>query len=325
MSGWELPCISERHVPERTQDDTMAQATVQQQGRRTGWRSVAVCLLLGCATLAQGDGPRLGMAGGDEAHRARFTDALETALQARGLPAPVWQGGRRSELLIALGDDAFRDALTRQRPVVGVFVSRTVALEAYTAGCVCTAFFSEADPARQLHLARLMFPGARRVGLFTGPDSAWAAGLLQAGIADDDWVLVHETARDAADLTRRLPRLLAQVDVLLAVSDPALYNADNARTLLLTSYRQGRPVIGPDDFMVQAGGVATTYSSGLDQVEDVADLLARLQARGSLQGRLPPPDFGRHFSVRVNAHVARSYDVPLVDPAALGRQLEAWQ
>ncbi|MBA3979490.1 MAG: hypothetical protein C0462_02710 [Alcanivorax sp.] len=272
---------------------------------------------------AHADGLRLAIMGGDEAFQTRFGSALAEELKARGQGEVSWQAPRRSDLIVAVGDDAFRRALSHQRPLIGIHVSRDVALDAYTAGCSCTAFFSEADPVRQLWLARRMFPSAQRVGLITGPHSAWVAGLLQADAEAAGLLLVHEPVADAAEMTRRLPRLLPRVDVLLAVGDPALYSPDTARTVLLTSYRQGRPVIGPDEFFVQAGSVATTYSTGADMVAQVADTISRFRHRSASRGRLPPPDFGGRFSVRVNEHVARTYEAALVDEAALEAELEA--
>ncbi|WP_162925665.1 hypothetical protein [Isoalcanivorax indicus] len=269
------------------------------------------------------DGPRLALLGGDEAFQARFGAALAEQLVERGEGEIGWQAPRRSDLIVALGDDAFTRALSYQRPVIGVFVSRDVALEAYSAGCACTAFFAEADPVRQLRLARLMFPAAQRIGLVTGPHSAWAAGLLQTDAESAGLILVHEAVAGPADMARQLPRLLSRVDLLIAVGDSALYGPDTARTVLLTSYRQGRPVIGPDEFFVQAGSVATTYTGGADMVEQVADTISRFRRRGAARGRLPPPDFGSRFSVRVNEHVARTYDVPERDADALAADLEA--
>ena len=260
----------------------------------------------------------LALSGAGDTFQERFGEALSARLEEKGV-VPRWQAPERSQLLIALGDDAFRRALSLQRPVLGVFVSRQVALDAYASGCACSAFFQEADPVRQLRLARILFPGARRIALVTSPHSAWNAGLLLAHAESQDLAIEHHTVANAAELARSLPRWLAQSDLLLAVHDPDLYSPDTARLVLLTSYRQSKPVIGPDEFFVQAGSVASSYTSGADMVDQVANAVVRFGERG----RLPPPDFSDHVSVRINEHVARTYDVPLQDPASLAQQLEA--
>ncbi|MCH8544213.1 MAG: hypothetical protein LAT61_11640 [Alcanivorax sp.] len=271
--------------------------------------------------VAQADkGIGLALSGAGDTFQARFGDALSARLEEKG-ERPLWRTPERSELLIALGDDAFRRALSLQRPVLGVFVSRQVALDAYASGCACSAFFQEADPVRQLRLARILFPAARRIALVTSPHSAWNAGLLLAHAESQDLVIEHHTAANAAELARSLPRWLAQADLLLAVHDPELYSPDTARLVLLTSYRQSKPVIGPDEFFVQAGSVASSYTSGADMVDQVAAAVVRFRQRG----RLPPPDFSDHVSVRLNEHVARTYEVPLQAPESLARQLETQQ
>ncbi|MBZ2189517.1 hypothetical protein K8B33_10450 [Alcanivorax sp. JB21] len=279
-------------------------------------RAVVWGMLL-CACVARADtGIALAVSGAGDTFQTRFGEALSASLQEKG-ERHHWRAPARSELLIALGDDAFRGALMLQRPVLGVFVSRQVALDAYASGCACSAFFQEADPVRQLRLARLLFPGARRIALVTSPQSAWNAGLLLAHAEAHDLLIEHHTAVNAGDLARGLPRWLAQADLLLAVHDPELYSPETARLVLLTSYRQNKPVIGPDEFFVQAGSVASSYTSGADMVDQVADAVARFRKRG----RLPPPDFSDHISVRLNEHVARTYEVPLQDPGSLAQQL----
>lgn len=275
-----------------------------------------LCLAQGAAAVS-----RLAVVGGTEEFRAHFTTALSEQLVAGGLPAPAIAAPRRSDLVLALGDEAFQEALHLNRPVLGLFVSRNVALEAFTAGCACSAFFSEADPVRQLRLAQALFPAARRIGLITSPETSWVAGLLAPYAERESLLLVHTALADSNALARELPRLLPQVDLLLAVGDERLYSEATARLILLTSYRQNKPVIGPDELFVHAGSVATSYSSGADMVEQAARAVLDFAERG----RLPPPDFANVFSLRLNSHVVRAYDVPMVDPDALQRQLEAGQ
>lgn len=283
-------------------------------------RPLLVMLLL-CLAQSVSAAPRLAVVGGTEDFRAHFTVALGEQLVAAGLSAPAMVEPRRSDLVLALGDQAFQDALQLNRPVLGLFVSRNVALEAFTAGCACSAFFSEADPVRQLRLARALLPAARRVGLITGPGTGWVAGLLAPYAERESLSLIHTALPDSNALARELPRLLPQVDMLLAISDAQLYSVATARLILLTSYRQNKPVIGPDEVFVQAGSVATSYSSGADMVEQAALAVLDYIERG----RLPSPDFATIFSIRLNTHVARAYGVPMVDPEALQRQLEAGQ
>lgn len=280
-----------------------------------------VAILLLC--LAQGASAvsRLAVVGGTEEFRAHFTTALSAQLVAGGLPTPTIAAPHRSDLVLALGDEAFQEALHLNRPVLGLFISRNIALEAFTAGCACSAFFSEADPVRQLRLAQALFPAARRIGLITSPETSWVAGLLAPYAERESLLLVHTALADSNALARELPRLLPQVDLLLAVGDERLYSEATARLILLTSYRQNKPVIGPDELFVYAGSVATSYSSGADMVKQAARAVLDFAERG----RLPPPDFASVFSLRLNSHVVRAYDVPMVDPDALQRQLEAGQ
>lgn len=286
---------------------------------RAWWPARVVLLLCLAAQGAGASGVKLAITGASDGFRERFSVALNEELARLSGDNISWVEPRKADLTLALGDTAFREALVLRRPVLGLFVSRDVALEAFTAGCGCSAFFSETDPIRQLRLVRLLFPGAYRIGVLTSPGSAWVDGLLGPYAESREITVVHKEVADSNALARELPRLLSQVDVLLAVNDPQLYTAGTARLILLTSYRQNKPVIGPDELFVQAGSVATTFTSGDDMVRQAARAVADYGTRR----RLPPPDFATVFSVQVNQHVARSYAVPVLNEQALRQQLEA--
>ncbi len=116
------------------------------------------------------------------------------------------------------------------------------------------------------------------------------------------------------DLSRQLLGLLGRSDILLGTDDSSIYNADNLKTILLTSYSRNKVLIGPSAPFIDAGSLSTTYSSPQDMARSVAYLLE--------QG-LPPQttSYPRYFSVLSNAQVARSLGIPLPDDATLARRL----
>ena len=115
-------------------------------------------------------------------------------------------------------------------------------------------------------------------------------------------------------LTRELLRVLEQSDVLIGIDAPTIYNADNLKAILLTSYSRNKVLIGPSAPFIEAGSLSTTYSTA----EDMARSVALLLQQGELKSGTSYPAF---FSVLSNAQVARSLGLPIPDDVKLSREL----
>jgi hypothetical protein len=169
-------------------------------------------------------------------------------------------------------------------------------------------------PARQIALARLILPRARHLGVLYSDSSqtqldAWKAGTAEAGLA-----LRPVRIANARALGRGVAELLDRSDVLMALDDAQIYNADNLKTLLLTSYGRGKVLIGPGSAFIQAGSLSTTYSSAADMAASVAEVLEGTWAGGRVS-------YPSHFSVSSNQHVARSLGLPPLDDEALAQAI----
>jgi hypothetical protein len=224
---------------------------------------------------------------------------------------------RRRTLYVAIGPAALRDVAARRCDcaVISAFTSSQV----YRAiagklvppqAAAITAVYAEPAPADQLRLAALLYRRPVRVAALVGADTAFLKPALAL-----EKVAVLETgegdkAGDGGDINQLLNRI-AQTDVLLALPDAAVYNADNFRNILLSTYRHKQGVIGFSADMVKAGALGTTYS----EVEDINTQVAEIAAAYVAGGQLPPPQFPHYFRTIVNEGVARSLDVSVDDAA----------
>jgi hypothetical protein len=276
------------------------------------WTKVAVFAAV-LATAVPAVAVEVAVTGRDADYAARFAGALSEMLDGRITMVPPAQ----ARLRVALDAESFREALTTDDFVIGVDIPRAQALRARQQGCRCTALFAGPDPRRQVRLIRELLPAAGRVGLLLGPGTRWMEDYLSADIVSPPVRYEVRHMDDPGNLGPVLTRLLPRVDVLLAVQDPDLFNASTAKMVLLTSYRQRKPVVGPGAEFVRAGSLATTYSSGYDLVTTVGTLLDGFASDGDL----PPPAFPADFSVTVNEHVARAYDLVVRDPQWLVSRL----
>lgn len=240
-----------------------------------------------------------------------FADALR-AIAADGVRLVE----QDADLVLALGEQAFRDALASDGPpVLGLAVPRSAADQLVTDDCRCSALWQGVPLDTQLALLRVLLPEARRIGILRGPDSAWRAIPPAPPGLTLEAVTVPEPSRLGAVLRRHLP----DWDVLLLPEDDTLFDGGTARLVLLTSYRQRVPVVGPDGAYVRAGSVASARVLLKDLAAGALDAVYARQR----QGHWPSPGFAGHYSLAINEHVAGAYDLRHVERAPLERILEA--
>jgi hypothetical protein len=218
---------------------------------------------------------------------------------------------RRRMLYVAVGPAALREVASRRCDcvVISAFTSSQV-YRAIMAGAAhrggpplaSTAVYAEPAPGDQLRLAALLYRRPVRVGAILGPDTAFLRPALEA-----EKVSVLD-AGSGGDINRLLNQI-AQTDALLALPDNAVYNTENIRNILLSTYRHKQGVIGFSSDMVKAGALATTYSD----IEDIDAQVAEIASAYVAGGELAPPQFPRYFRTIVNEGVARSLDLVVGD------------
>ena len=253
----------------------------------------------------------------DSAITRRITEDLYKRLVPTFASFRTELAQRRRTLYVAIGPSALREVAARHCDCV--VISAFTSSQVYRAivgklppgrAAAITAVYAEPAPADQLRLAALLYRRPVRVAALLGHDTAF----LKPALALDKVAVL-----DAADSTDQVgegginPLLnrIAQTDVLLALPDAAIYNTENFRNILLSTYRHKQGVIGFSADMVKAGALATTYS----EVEDINAQVAEIAAAYVSGGQLPAPQFPRYFRTIVNEGVARSLDVTVDDAA----------
>ncbi|UOB25730.1 ABC transporter substrate-binding protein [Pseudomonas orientalis] len=174
--------------------------------------------------------------------------------------------------------------------------------------------WSDPPPMRQLRLIASILPQARRIGVLYGADSQFLLPELHRYAAPLGLVIVPQRWDDTND-SRPLQALFKNSDVLLGLDDPQLYNPKTAKNLLLSSYAQQLPLIGPNAGFVRAGSLASTYSDQPDWLAVLDRLLDQPPANW------PRARYPQHFKVVGNSQVARSLGIEQVDEAAVAARL----
>ena len=178
-----------------------------------------------------------------------------------------------------------------------------------------SAVFLDQPPVRQMELARLAIPSLRALGVLLGGESRAAAAALEKAARERGFeLLARQVVGDG--LFPALQALLPEVDGLLAVPDPLVFNSQTATNILAATYRRRIPLIGFSPAYARAGALVSLYSSP-DQIGVRGGEVLRQAFSSRI---LPPPQWPRDFVVRVNQDVARSLGLS-IEEAQLAQQL----
>ena len=219
-----------------------------------------------------------------------------------------------SELVIALGVKALAASanLKFSTPVLGVFIP----IPAFNSLLVkskrdlgnFSAIVLDQPFSRQFLLIKNILPASKKIGVLLGPTSSQYADLIKEEGEDAGLSIMEENVYLEADLIPKLNAALATSDALMAVPDTLIYSRETAQPILLTSYRQQKPIFGYSQSYVRAGAIAAVYSSSKQIAKQAAEIALIAQQSSNL---LPPPQAPKYFSIMVNYQVARSFNLVL--------------
>jgi hypothetical protein len=283
-------------------------------------------LLLACLLLAAPawSADILLTAAEDGAGVRAFTQALAherpedhvTFTPLKEMPAPSQLPAGTRLILLDLPSLDWRLQDTQGPPTLVLRISRLQARQHLGAAHPAKISLLWSDPPleRQLHLIATILPQARRIGVLYGADSEFLLRELIQFAKPMGLEIVPQLWDNTSD-SRPLQTLFKNSDVLLGLDDPQLYNPKTAKNLLLSSYAQQLPLVGPNAGFVRAGSLASTYSDQTDWLAVLDRLLDHPPANW------PHTLYPQHFKVVGNPQVARSLGIEQVDEAAVAARL----
>lgn len=140
---------------------------------------------------------------------------------------------------------------------------------------------ADVDIQTKLRIIRSVLPNATKVATLYRSGAQGSEQLIEAVSADlgDDWEL---TTYDIDSYKKPIEAVRAMVgskpDVVLTLSDAAVYNAAIVKTLLLESLKQRVPVFGFSESLVRAGCLFGVGISPSEQGEAIAKLAIAQEA-----------------------------------------------
>ena len=114
--------------------------------------------------------------------------------------------------------------------------------------------------------------------------------------------------------------VLNHADLLLALPDKNIYNSQSVKNILLTSYRHRKPVIAFSESFVNAGALASIFSSTEQISNSASDLVEQYFKSG--QKFKKSVNYPQAFDISINRQVFRALDLSIPDLDDLKQTLE---
>ncbi|WP_193074220.1 hypothetical protein [Pseudomonas sp. FME51] len=162
-----------------------------------------------------------------------------------------------ASLYITLGHEALQWRLQQPfaTPTIAAYVTLDSLQEQHTKirPSSVQILLASAKPERQIQLAQLLVPRLDTIGMLFSDQQRWQKPFWQYAAIQRRVNLYAQAVPNQESLPHRLTDVLNESKVLVGFDDPTIYNADNLKTLLLTSYARNRVLIGPSRLSLRRG------------------------------------------------------------------------
>lgn len=223
-----------------------------------------------------------------------------------GTRAAEWVAGRTTTPMLAvmIPSPKYVDLLAKRPPAAQT-----------------SAIYLDHSWARQVEFLRAALPERSKIGVLYSPATRLDIDELRKRMAVHGATLIAKQSTSPSSLFDDLEDILSRSEVLLAVPDSAIYNSNNIRNILLTSYRHGIPLVGFSQAYVNAGALCALFSTP----EQLAAQAGTITNTFALLRRLPDAQFPVLFSVAVNQEVARTLGTTIKADELLRLQVDKSQ
>jgi ABC-type uncharacterized transport system substrate-binding protein len=166
---------------------------------------------------------------------------------------------------------------------------------------------------RKIALAKKLLPKASRVGVMLGSATKGKITTYNNSIIDRKMkpqTLVIDAEKNPI---RQLDPIIKQSDVFIPVADSHLINVTTAKWILQLSYRYRVPVIGYSSNFVDAGALASVYSSAEGVAKQTLELLGSVFHKDYTHAVHLP----KFCTVKFNTNVAWYLNLTIPDELAI--------
>ncbi|WIO74229.1 ABC transporter substrate binding protein [Porticoccaceae bacterium LTM1] len=229
----------------------------------------------------------------------------------------------RTNLVVAVGVNACQKAIsqTGSSPLLCTFLPRSAyisLIEQYPTrqndGTV-SAIFLDQPVSRYMVMIRQLVPTARELGTVVGPVSEQLLPEINALGKQHQLTVNVANIDEESNPVKVLSPMVENSDVILVTPDRAKLNKVTAKWLLHLSIRQRIPVIAFSRAYVNAGALASIYSTPDDIGKDSGQFVELWL--NNTQAPLGKPRYPKLYSLSTNQNVARALRISLESDSEL--------
>lgn len=177
------------------------------------------------------------------------------------------------------------------------------------------------QPARRLlQLARLINPKVSQLGMLTGELSAARTEEFQNEAKAMSLSINSRKLQPQDNPVKSLEAIMSGSQAYIVLPDKTEFNRATAKWVIYLSYRYGIPVIGYSSRYVDAGALASVFSTPEQMGRQAAELVLRQLSGISDTNRFEYP---KYYVVRINNKVKRSLGYNWLDEESLHKELMA--
>jgi putative tryptophan/tyrosine transport system substrate-binding protein len=170
-----------------------------------------------------------------------------------------------------------------------------------------SAIFLDQPIDRRINLLHELLPAAKRISVLLGPSTIDHKDELELALSRQNYTADIGYYDGEDNLIGVLDSLLENSDAMLSIADPAIFNTENARNILLTAYHWRIPLIGLSPAYVRAGALAAVYTSSSQLVTQVAETIESHTSCSSI--KQIQSQYPKYFDVIINYQVAEAIGV----------------
>ena len=229
----------------------------------------------------------------------------------------------KADLIISIGNEPLENLLSEKItiPLLSVLITSKQwhSIRKHNATDLnVNAIFYDPDLIRQALLAKMLLPKAKSIGLMYSETNDTISDLLKIKLKQLNLELNTLLINNNSDVIRKYPALSDQSDIIIAIPDTVAYTNQTLPRILLTSYRQQKPVIGYSTGMVKAGAVATTFTSFDMLIKDTEETaLDILNAKVKNDAR-----HSKYYSIKYNDAVSLSLGLKPISQNLFEKELQ---
>lgn len=160
---------------------------------------------------------------------------------------------------------------------------------------------------RYITLAESLHTKKEKIGYIVASNNNALIANIKNHDKFSDRKSVVATVKNKKEVLRKLKSLIKEVDVLIALPDPLVYNRSTIKGVLLTTYRKKIPLIGFSNSYTKAGAAASLFTTPKQFSKQLIEVIKKWLNNK----KIPKPSHPKYFDITVNQSVARTLSIDL--------------